>query len=365
MWEKSYGGSGNDIAYCIRQTTDGGYIFAGSSTVNDGDVTSNTGWQDFWIVKIDTAGVIQWQRSMGTAYTDYVTSIEQTNDGGFVFTGPSALNLDYRFSVLKLDANGNVVWGGSFGGSGDDLPNALVQTPDGGYLVAGWTGSSDGDVTFNHGTWDYWVIKLDSIGVMKWQKTYGSSTFDLASALCLTPDGGFAVAGYTQGNDQDVLFNHSTSQDYWIIKCDTSGTIQWQSSLGGTGLDIAASIQPTMDGGFIVGGYSASSDGDVTLNQGMKDFWLVKLENPGAVKETPGKNTFSVYPVPCTDELHIRPTDPSSKEHYILFDATGHIVLEGNLNGSLTTVHLSNISPGFYLLRLLYPEPYSVKVVKE
>ncbi|HZV11862.1 MAG TPA: hypothetical protein VFA55_01510, partial [Candidatus Kapabacteria bacterium] len=217
QWEHSFGGSDVDRASSIFQTTDGGYIVAGWSASTNGDVTGNHGKDDYWIVKLDGNGAIQWEQS--------------------------------------------------FGGSNNDEASCIRQTTDGGYVVAGQSISADGDATGNHGLDDYWIVKLSATGSIQWEKSFGGSASDQALCIQQTTDGGYIAAGYSASNDGDVTGNHG-GDDYWIIKLDANGTMQWQKSLGGSGDDQAFSIAQTADSGYIVAGYSASNDGDVTGNHG-------------------------------------------------------------------------------------------------
>jgi PKD repeat protein len=167
---------------------------------------------------------------------------------------------------------------------------SVIQTTDGGYITAGNVYSQDGDIAGSgfHGTFfnDYWVVKLDSAGVIQWKKALGGSGNDLAQSIQQTTDGGYIVFGYTTSNDGDVSGNHGYV-DYWMVKLNSSGTIQWQKTLGGTGqegynnipfeVDGAHSIQQTTDSGYILAGYSKSNDGDVSENHGNFDYWVVKL----------------------------------------------------------------------------------------
>ena len=136
--------------------------------------------------------------------------------------------------------------------------------------MAGYTFSNDGDVSGNHGAYDYWVVKLNSSGDILWQICLGGTNVDVAYSIQQTSDGGFIVAGYTCSNEGDVSGNHGNS-DYWVVKLNSSGTIEWQKCLGGTDGDYAYSIQQTSDGGFIVAGLTGSNDGDVSGNHGGSD----------------------------------------------------------------------------------------------
>jgi hypothetical protein len=174
------------------------------------------------------------------------------------------------------------------GGSESDKASSIEKTADGGFIVIGTTSSNDGDLSaYNseYGNSDYWIVKLNSNGSVQWQKRFGGSGLETASSIKQTSDGGYIVAGYTYSNDGDVNGNHG-DHDYWILKLDSDGNFQWQKCLGGSQTDYAHSIETTTDGGYIMAGISNSSDGDVTGNHGDFDFWVVKLGADAALPVT-------------------------------------------------------------------------------
>ncbi|MBK8912338.1 MAG: hypothetical protein IPM61_13535 [Chlorobi bacterium] len=291
QWQQSLGGLGEDVAYSIEQTSDGGYIAAGYSYSTDGDVTGNHGGVDCWVAKFTSAGAIEWQKSLGGSSLDYAKSIQQTNDGGYIVAGYSQSNdgdvtgnhggVDYW--IVKLTSAGVIQWQKSLGGSRGNYATSIAQTSDGGYIIAGYSSSTDGNVTGNHGSTDYWIVKLTSVGAIQWQKSLGGSGGEEAHSITQTSDGGYIVAGWSSSTDGDVTGNHG-STDYWIVKLTNGGAIQWQKSLGGSGQENAASIAQASDGGYIVAGWSSSTDGDVTGNHGSSDYWIVKLTNTGVIQ---------------------------------------------------------------------------------
>jgi len=295
QWQKTLGGSMYDSASSIQQTTDGGYILAGYSNSNDGDVSGNHGSYDFWVVKLDNSGSVQWQKSLGGNDSDLATSIKQTTDGGYVVCGRtvsgwilgngdvSGNHGSYDFWVVKLNNNGAIQWQKCLGGSGIDEASSIQQTTDGGYIVGGYSNSINGDVTGNKGSADYWIVKLDNNGAIQWQKSFGSTYNDSAKSIQQTLDGGYIMAGtIAQGNGNVNLFYGNN--DYWVVKLTSNGEIQWQKTLGGSNFDDVSSIQQTSDGGYIVGGSSSSNNYNVTGNHGSQDYWVVKLNTSGVVQ---------------------------------------------------------------------------------
>ena len=388
QWKKTMGGTGNDFNRCITQTADGGFITVGGTLSTNGDITGSHGSFDYWVVKTDAAGTIQWQKALGGTGYDFAYSVKQTMDGGYVVVGWSDSNDGdvtgnhgaHDFWVVKLFKNGTIDWQKTYGGSNNDAAYSVAQTfYDGGYIVAGYTSSTDGDVVGNHGVDDSWVLKLDGAGNIQWKKALGGTSNDYARQIYQTSDQAFVVIGDSESNDGDVSGN-SGQADCWVVKLDISGTIQWQKSLGGTKIDIGLSIQQasdngyivagwsdslalgngaadywlmkldpsgnitwqapfggtgtdfaysvdiTADGGFVVSGNSSSTNGDVTGNQGLHDFWIIKFNGlPLAVNMPVLNQSLSIYPNPSTGQFNFTNIKPADKIE--IYDITGRIII--------------------------------------
>ena len=365
LWQKCLGGTGDDEAHSIQQTSDRGFIVAGYTESNDDDVSDNHGGKDYWVVKLNSSGDIEWQKCLGGTSYDYANSIQQASDGGFIVAGFTLSN-DGDVSgnhengnsdswVVKLNSLGDIEWQKCLGGTSGDWANSIQQTSDGGFIVAGGTDSNDGDVSGNHGYSDYWVVKLNSSGDILWQKCLGGTNPDIAHSIQETSDGGFIVAGDTDSNDGDVSRNNGDNNDYWVVKLNSSGDIEWQKCLGGTYTDIAHSIQETSDGGFIVAGHAGSKDGDVSWNHGNYDAWVVKLTNePGRINEIENYNLLSIYPNPFTENAIITFDNPKNEKYRLLIiDVTGKVVMEINeIFGNTVEIDGSNLSAGVYVVEL-------------
>lgn len=309
-WQKTLGGSGSEIANSIQSTADGGYIVAGSTNSNNGDVTGwhqgfgcyedcfhqricNDAFSDALIVKLNSSGTVQWQKTLGGSGADLLFSIQPTSDGGYISAGFTYSNdgdvSGYHSGegadawIVKLSNSGAIQWQKILGGTNCDYAQSILSTSDGGYIVVGHAESSDGDVTGTHGLHDVWVVKLNSVGAIQWQKVLGGSKDDYGQFIQSTADGGYIVSGYTSSNDGDVAGNHGGT-DAWIVKLNGNGVIQWQKTLGGTTDDNAQCVQATADGGYIVAGFASSYSGDVTGNNGGQDVWIVKLNSTGTIQ---------------------------------------------------------------------------------
>jgi hypothetical protein len=298
LWKKCFGGTADEQAYSMQPAYDSGYVMAGSTRSNDSNVTGNHGGLDCWIVKASDTGSILWQKSLGGSADEEANCIVATEDFGYIIAGYSRSNdgdvtghhgtttyADYW--VVKLDAFGNIQWQKSYGGSGNDVAQSVFPTKDGGYVVAGYSNSTDGDVTGNHGGYDYWVVKLTYDGAMQWQRSYGGNNDDLAFGVQQTGDEGYILAGYTGSDTGDVSGNHGDI-DCWLVRLTPSGNILWQKTYGGSSMDVALSVQITSDNGYIFGGNSYSSDGEVTGHHAgttyEQDGWVVKTDDTGGIQ---------------------------------------------------------------------------------
>ena len=295
-WDRSYGGLGNDQLYNVQPTSDGGYIIAGTSDSGiSGDKTENrVGNSDYWVIKTDASGNIIWQNDIGGLMFDNVYSAYETADGGYILGGTSTSGISgdktagnygvVDYWIVKLNSAGTVVWDKTIGGTLNDYLYAVIPTADGGSIACGMSESGlTGNKTDNtNGLYDYWVVKLDNSGNITWQNSIGGTGNDYAfvNAIDQTSDGGYAIAGYSQSLiSGDKTEANTGSWDYWILKINSTGSILWQTVLGGVSGDYANAISATTDGGFIVGGFSYSSaGGDKDENAiGDADFWIIRL----------------------------------------------------------------------------------------
>jgi type IX secretion system substrate protein len=321
-WQNTIGGLSGDILQSISQTTDEGYILGGwSGSDISGDKTENSqGSWDYWVLKLDASGIIQWQNTIGGNDFDHLYSISQTPDGGYILGGNSKSDIsgdktensqgDWDYWILKLDASGIIQWQNTIGGSDRDQLRSISQTTDGGYILGGFSESdSAGDKTENsQGGIDYWVVKLNSVGSIQWQNTIGGSGVDQLNSISQTNDGGYILGGYSDSDiSGDKTENSLGSDDCWVVKLDTAGVIQWQNTIGGSSWDQLKSISQTNDDGYILGGWSGSDiSGDKTENSlGSNDCWVVKLNASGIIQwqnTIGGNSNDQIYSISQTND---------------------------------------------------------------
>ena len=294
-WQKTYGGSEDERGRDIIQTLDGGYAIIGFSFSNDGDVTDNSGLQDYWLAKLDANGNITWQKSFGYQGADSGISVIQTNDQGYIVSGildvtaSGGLGNSSRsenrhaggdYWVLKLNSTGDIEWSKYFGGNATDTPEGIVQTDDNGFIIAGGSDSEDTDISNNNGSYDFWVVRISASGNLVWEKSFGGDQIDEARAIVKSGDGNYIIAGDTRSNDNDIS-NNNGAADLWLIKISPNGDLLWEKTIGGTSFDVARAIVKSQDNGFLLAGSSRSDDIDVSENNGQNDAWVLKVDANG------------------------------------------------------------------------------------
>lgn len=347
-WQKPLGGSGADWGTCIRQSPDGGYIFCGYTTSNNGDVSGNHGDFDYWVVKLDDSGALEWQKAYGGLAIDQAKHIEPCMDGGYILCGTSFSedgNVSGNhgandFWLVKIDSVGTLEWQKSLGGSGSEMANCVKQTDDGGFIVAGYSSSANFDVDANYGGFDFWVVKTDALGSIQWEHNYGGSADEQAFSIDVADDGGFIVVGNTYSSDGDVTANHGAA-DYWVIKIADNGDLEWEKSFGGASVDQAYAVCQTSDGDFVVAGFGTSNSGDISDNHGNNDYWILKLSPIGNVRwkrSYGGSGVDQAYAVRQTADLGLIITGYTISSDGDLTDS--------NINGDYWVIKLGGAVTG-------------------
>lgn len=298
IWSKTYGGSNDESAARITKTNDGGYLLSGYTTSNDGDVSENAGFQDYWVVKVDNSGTILWEKTFGFSGSDQAFKAFQTSDGGYFITGffdvsaSGGAGNDFQrgplhgvgeFWGIKLDANGTKEWRRYFGGTNNDRSYDAHETADGGFLMTGTSESIDYDKTDPKGSYDFWAVRLTANGDLLWTKSFGGDEIDNSYASIKTRDGNYIMVGDSRSSDQDVTAPRGNA-DAWMVKFDDNGTKIWQKSFGGSQFDTAHSIVQRSNGDYILSGHSRSSDGDLQKNNGVNDVWVFVVDESGTLK---------------------------------------------------------------------------------
>jgi hypothetical protein len=324
QWDKTFGGNDDDELWSLQQTSDGGYILGGwSFSDSSGDKTEHSrGSYDYWIVKVDASGTKQWDKTFGGNDDDELYSLQQTSDKGYILGGWSSSDISgdktennrgvYDYWIIKVDASGTKQWDKTFGGSDGDFLFSLRQTSDGGYILGGHSVSDiSGDKTENSkGDYDYWIVKVDASGTKQWDKTYGGSGSEFLFSLRQTSDGGYILGGLSSSDSGgDKTENSRGSSDYWIIKLCTQKTFYRDYDRDGYG-----NINVKVQGCTAPYGYVADStdcnDNNAAINPATvwvkdKDGDHYYTGNPVTQCTSPGTGyvikTSQLHPGDCND----------------------------------------------------------------
>jgi len=243
LWTKNYGGTDEDCGYGLQKTADGGFIIAGSTK------STGAGEEDMYCIKTDSTGDTIWTRAYGGAASDKAQAIACASTGGYLLAGntfsfgPGTPDSSNGY-LVRIDDNGDTLWTRSFGNTGNDGFHGVCAVPGGGFVAVGWSSGSGLSV-------DLFMVRIDDNGDSLWTKRIGGTGHDDGFGIESTPDGGFAIGGFTDSYGAGGL-------DVYLVKTDSAGEIQWTKTFGGTQWDFGQSIGATADGGVIMGGFTYS-----------------------------------------------------------------------------------------------------------
>ncbi|WP_143164706.1 DUF6443 domain-containing protein [Chryseolinea serpens] len=297
-WDKRFGGTDYDELSTLIQTTDNGYLLVGSSVAGQGgDRTAPAlGSGDYWVVKIDSRGIKEWDKAFGTAGWDVCNAVVQTSDGGYLLGGFASGDNDYtaaNYWVIKIDAHGERQWDKKFRGDSFDHLTTMVQTDDGGFLLGGASSSQAGlDKSQPSQGTDFWVIKIDAGGNKVWDKVFGGSGTDYCASILKKDNGDFVLFGYTDSPaGSDLTEDSKGGFDYWCLRISATGNKQWDKRFGGGPLFyyddwLTTATTGAQDDTYVLGGYSNSDQGtdktEPPRYRGQYDYWIVKVQELSA-----------------------------------------------------------------------------------
>ncbi|MFH2143948.1 MAG: T9SS type A sorting domain-containing protein [Bacteroidota bacterium] len=350
IWKKSYGGSSMDDPYSIVSTINGGCAILGYSYSSDYYFNQCYGNSDLILLNLDQNGDTIWVKNYGGTLSDIGNEIYYTNDNGFIILATSSsTNFDIGnnygssdFWLLKLDSLGNIEWERNYGGTDADEGISVIQTNDGGYLMAGMTSSTDIDIHGNHGDTDFLIIKTNAIGDTIWTNTLGGSDYDRPESIIQTSDYNFVVAGYTNSTDGDIS-NHYNSDDYWIVKLDNNGQLLWNVCLGGNYSDQCTNILETYDNYLLASGFTVSTSEWIDPQHGNGDVWAVKfdfIDNKDEINKTV---KLLIFPNPTDNRLFIKLNGITNVK---IIDIFGKLIFESKE----TELDINMIPKGIYIM---------------
>ncbi|MBW8049105.1 MAG: hypothetical protein FVQ77_01945 [Cytophagales bacterium] len=272
LWSENFGGKSSDYGRSVLHTKEGGYIIAGYT------FSFGAGESDIYIIKINDAGDLLWSKTYGGIHNDYAYDILETKDRGFLILGETKSFGAGSFDVflIKIDTRGNLQWSKTYGGRSTDVGRSIIPTKEGGYIIVGESKS------FGAGDFDFYLIKIDKYGKLKWTKTYGGTGKDYGRSIQQTITGGYIISG------SSFSFGHGgKEEDAYLIKTDAYGKVSWSKIIGGKNPDYALSVLAKNDE-YIISGYTDN------YGHGEADVFLSKLNSSGSIiwyKTYGGTNT--------------------------------------------------------------------------
>ncbi len=378
LWNKTYGGIGTeDDGYTrVTRLNNGNLIICGRSfSPVGGDKTvpnHGVGDDDIWVLGLDTLGNKLWDKTFGGIGTEASFFILANNDNSFLIAGLTLSPQGGDVSdtsrgaddwwIIKIDSAGNKIWDKRFGGNSIDQCYHIAHTKDNGYIMCGITGSAQGlDVSDSpHGFgFDYWVIKIDSMGNKIWDKRYGGDNYNYGMWIEPDMDNGYLVAGYTNSNVSFEISEPSYgSHDYWILKIDSVGNKVWDKRYGGPGLDWLYNFVILPDSSIVLcgAGFTGVSPVKTDSGDGGRDYWLVRFkyvpENTSIVENSNENNLVSLYPNPVHNILNIKSNGNFKLTEIMLYDVQSRKVMEERITSSFCTLSVKGLKEGIYFYKI-------------
>jgi hypothetical protein len=340
LWTKFWGEELGEWLTCIQQTTEGGYIFAGRTMSFDAK------GEDAWVVRSDSSGEILWMKTYGGELTENASFIQQTDDNGFIMIGRT-----YSYSagqsdiwLVKTNGSGDTLWTRAYGGPETDYGVSVSQLSDGGYILVGNTSS------YGAGDGDIWLIRTDGMGDTLWTRTFGGFGTDRAFSMSQMSDGNYLIGGFTNSYG-------TGSNDGWLILTDQKGDTIWTQTFGGENNEINMDSKETMDGQLIIAGYTEVQEGNY-------DLWLMKISLDPAVsvqnKSIPApfhlyqnfpnpfkSKTIVSYDIPRDGPVQLRLFNARGQEIKVLEDSykqAGSYEYELNMSGFASGLYFISLS---------------------
>ena len=427
LWKRRYGGSNIDFANSVVPGEGGGFVVAGVSYSDDGDVSGNHGYSDGWLLKLTDNGDVEWSYLYGGAYFEEAVAVQRAKSGGYVVAGGTCsqdgpLNHEsrglYDGWVFQVDRFGVLLWQHSLGGSMNDYFYHLDQMHDEGWILAGETFSQDGDIRLNHGKSDAWLAAVSKDGIYKWSYTYGEGGYDRFFSVHQLTGGDLIASGYYQkGEDYDavvnkidvegnlkkqiffggnmpdfllsaelkddggVIFSGSTESkkdgfadsgskgDGWAFEIDSNWRVRWEYVAGGDESDAFVGVYPAAFNRVYLVGYSYSSDNISIPFFGMQDTWFVALNTDlvSATSENKPEYVYNVYPNPANSSggVYIQNEEHTMISSVQLLSVSGAILKSFRNLRDGETLNLQGILPGIYWLKIQRgtDKPYTTKLI--
>ena len=355
-WEKSFGGSNTDWINDIIETSTGNIIAVGGSQSNDGDITEPLNQYAGWMVMLSSEGELVWEKSFGVGIHDSFTSITPSNTEGYFIAGQQLVQKSdgnyFKTFLNKIEENGDLVWNKTFEGNSSEAFPQIHVNPDNSIILA----SSFETVTIDlslptYLTDDFWIINLTPEGEILWEKKYGTEKNDILRSIYKTEDGGYILGG-TTGDIMGPGIDNFPNVNLFLIKIKATGEFEWIQTFGGSYVDILTDIIQTSDGSYLISAYSRSNNGDIALNHGGYDALIIKLKQETSHTNNMYSSPIQVFPNPSSYQIKIRKEQLNIQGEYSIVSLDGLIVKRGQVSKDASSVFIGDLKNGIYYLKL-------------
>lgn len=383
LWQKVYGGSDSETGSAIIELSDKSILIAGNSSSNISCTKSvaSRGYSDYWLIKVDSIGNVLWDRTYGGIGFEFLRNIVVNTNGNIFLSGTSSSSIsgektEDNFGVediwiVKLDVYGNLIWDKTIGGSDDDAIGFVALKDNYLYVLSTSFSNPSGTKTANNkGVCDYWLTKLDTDGIIIWDKTYGGSNYDIAESITFTSNNQILLSGGSwSGISDDKTEVNKGIYDYWLLNIDTAGNINWQKTIGGSDYDQLIKTVEVSPNNYMLAGYSKSNmSGDKTDNsRGLEDFWVVSLDVITGITKVINQSNSFIYPNPCSNIINIKTNEGYKNSIITISDITGRQITTKLIENTNTKLDISMFERGIYFYSILSNQQVieSGKFVKE
>jgi hypothetical protein len=357
IWERCYGGSMTDYGGMLKLLSNGNILTYGATFSDDGDVPINYGYLDDWLMIINTDGDIIESRVYGNMNQNNIFDIIETSNGGFFFASKAKVAEGMVQGephgmtdvwVVKLDSAMDIEWQKMYGGSKDDYGFSGVLELDDGYIFLASTNSNDFDVSGYHGnpgeSRDIWVVRINTIGNILWQRCLGGSDWEFSGTIHKSEDGGFVIFAETTSNNGDVSGNNSWpgKYDIWMVKLSADGELVWQECYGGNGNErVWKGVLKKSEYNYVVAGRASHNSGDVDCNlHGEEDFWVFEIKDcsyymPQTPNQPSGPDTLC-YTTDSTSVYAINPATGAWGYEWKIEPEEAGTILQDTLSAYIT-----------------------------
>jgi hypothetical protein len=383
IWQNTLGGNGNDTPVSACLTADGGFLIVGySDSDSSGDKTENSrGFQDFWVVKLDANGAVLWDKTIGGTGNDIASKIIPLSDGNFLITGYSTSSISgeknensrggHDFWILKINPFGNIIWQKTLGGNGFDAPYCAVEFNADAYVIGGESNSNQsGDKTENtRGNSDYWLVVVNNQGNLIQQKTIGGSQLDNLLAMTKTIDNHLVLCGFSNSpiSGEKTISNVGLGTDSWLLKVNSSFSSVWQKTYGGNFDEGINSIFEFPNGDLCVSGSTGSPlSGSLTEGPvGETDYWILRLTASLDTPSYPDKAIFSIAPNPTNSNVSLQWQSDGNAITIGLYSPLGQLLSHQIDASGLVAIELPEAN-GVYILKIntVNDQYYTFKILK-